>query len=164
MAAAPKRARNAPMDVPGAGTDIEEITDIPCSGVIEQYTYTTSQWPKHKATIYLLSDNNATDPAKAQMVSWIRPGNWHGSWEETIDTLTGIRTLTLRFNCKWPVETQLRAAELTWTPEDPDPRKVTGVGRDSWHNVITMHKEAVWMRRNEQWYLQPQLGRATSTP
>ncbi len=164
MAAAPKRARDAPTGVQEPGVDTGEVTGDQCSGVVEQCTYTNSQWPKHKATIYLLADNNATDPAKVRMVSWTRPGNWHGSWEEKIDGLTGIRTLTLRFNSKWPVETELRTAELMWTPEDPDPRKVTGVGRDNWHNVITMHKEAVWMRRNEQWYLQPDLGRATYAP
>ena len=96
--------------------------------------------------------------------TWAGGGDLQQVWKEKIDGLTGIRTLTLRFNSKWPVETELRTAELMWTPEDPDPRKVTGVGRDNWHNAIAMHKEAVWMRRNEQWYLQPELGRATCTP
>ena len=96
--------------------------------------------------------------------TWAGGGDLQQVWEEKIGGLTGIRTLTLRFNSKWPVETELRTAELMWTPEDPGPRKVMGVGPDNWHNVITMHKEAVWMRRNEQWYLQPELGRATYTP
>ena len=63
MAAAPKRARDAPTGVQEPGVDTGEVTGDQRSGIVEQYTYTSSQWPKHKATIYLLVDNNATDPA-----------------------------------------------------------------------------------------------------
>ena len=122
------------------------------------YTCINRRWPKHKSTIYLLADHNATELDKARKVSWASPGNWHGSWEEKVGGPTGIRTLTLRFNSKWPVETTLRTVELTWTPGDVT---VAGVGQDGRNNVITMHKEAVWLRKNGQWRVQSDLGRAT---
>ena len=63
MAAAPKRARDTPTGVQEPGMDTGEVTGDQCSGVVVVHTYTNSRWPKHKATIYLLVDNNATDPA-----------------------------------------------------------------------------------------------------